>query len=390
LTRLARAALALGALIAAIGPASPAPAASFPVPAGYSITSTHNLSPSLVHVQYKSSNPKRVVNVAFLRKGAPEHFRMVVSNERVAGPNPRTETLSSMCKRVKCKIAVNGDFFSRANGQPAGGIAMEGVPVRTPPGTRYHFTQDFAGNVSVRQISMPINLYVTWPAKNPAERYVIVHSINTDRPNERAVAYTTRWGPRTEQSGGFEIQLKVKDLPVRMDHSHTVEIVRGAAGGNGVIPSDGLIISGSGSHATQLANLWKDVHDGRANKTARIVFDSQPGNYRAFMGGTPGLLQNGNQAFTSDGSCFYTCRNPHSMIGRNAAGDAIIAQIDGRQSHSVGFTIAEAMSFMKALGATDAVNLDGGGSSEFVKNGLVISHPSDGRERLLASAITIV
>jgi exopolysaccharide biosynthesis protein len=108
------------------------------------------------------------------------------------------------------------------------------------------------------------------------------------------------------------------------------------------------------------------------------------------MGGTPALLQAGRQAFTSDGSCFYTCRNPHTMIGRNAAGDAIIAQIDGRASHSVGFTIAEAMSFMKALGAVDALNLDGGGSSEFVKNGLVINKPSDGRERLLASAIAIV
>jgi hypothetical protein len=389
LTRLIRAVPPLAILLAALAPAAQAPAAGFPVPGGYTITSKNYMSSSLSHVQYKSSNPKRVVNVAFLGKGAAEHFRMVVSNERIAGPNPRTETLSSMCKRVRCKIAVNGDFFSNSTGQPAGGIGLEGVPARTPPSSRYHFAQDFAGNVMVRKIGLPINLYVTWPNHNPAERPIFVHSINTARPTDRAVAYTARWGPRTEQSGGFEIQLRVKDLPIRMDRVHTVDIVRGAAGGNGLIPGDGLIISGSGAQATQLANLWKDVHSGVAKVTAKLVIDSQP-NLRAFMGGTPALLQAGRQAFTSDGSCFYTCRNPHTMIGRNAAGDAIIAQIDGRASHSVGFTIAEAMSFMKALGAVDALNLDGGGSSEFVKNGLVINKPSDGRERLLASAIAIV
>lgn len=390
LIRIKRAALALGALFAVIVPASPAPAVAFPVPSGYTLVSRHYISPYLTHLTYKSSNPKRVIQVAYLQRGAPERFRMVLSNERVAGPSPTTETLSSMCKRVKCKIAVNGDFFSRTTGQPAGGIALEGVPVRTPPGTRYHFAQDFTGAVSVRTIPQPIRLWVTRPWRNPPEEYIIVHSINTDRPNERAVAFTTRWASRTGQSGGFELQLRVKDLPLRMDRSHTVELVRGASGGNSIIPSDGLIISGSGSHATQLANLWKEVHDGKTSATARLVIDSQPGNYRAFMGGTPGLLKAGKQAFTSDGSCFYTCRNPHTMIGHNAAGDSIIAQIDGRQSHSVGFTIAEAMTFMKALGVTDAVNLDGGGSSEFVKNGVVVNKPSDGRERPLASAIAIV
>ena len=391
--RVRRVAFVAALLVVGAAVLLPAPsvnAAGFPVPAGYTITSAHYMTPYLTHLQYQSSTPKRVINVVYLRKGGPERFRMVLSNERVAGPLPRTETISSMCKRVKCKIAVNGDFFSNTTGQPAGGIALEGVPVRTPPAVRYHFVQDWGANVSVRKIGLPINLYVTYPSKNPQERPIFVHSINVSRADERAVVYTTRWGPTTEQSSnGFELVLKVSDLPVRMDHSHSVSIVRGVAGGNTTIPSDGVVISGSGSHATQLAQLWKDVKSGAAKVSARLVFDSQP-DLRAYMGGTPALLINSAQAYTSDGSCFYTCRNPHTMIGRNSAGTAIIAQIDGRQTASVGFTVAEEMSFMKALGAIEALNLDGGGSSEFVKNGLVISHPSDGRERLIAAAIAIV
>ncbi|MGH2829099.1 MAG: phosphodiester glycosidase family protein [Actinomycetota bacterium] len=38
----------------------------------------------------------------------------------------------------------------------------------------------------------------------------------------------------------------------------------------------------------------------------------------------------------------------------------------------------------------EALNLDGGGSSTFVKNGSLINKPSDGGERSIAAALTLV
>jgi exopolysaccharide biosynthesis protein len=45
---------------------------------------------------------------------------------------------------------------------------------------------------------------------------------------------------------------------------------------------------------------------------------------------------------------------------------------------------------MRDLGAVDALNLDGGGSSTMVVQGEVVNRPSDGRERSISSAILIL
>ena len=65
--------------------------------------------------------------------------------------------------------------------------------------------------------------------------------------------------------------------------------------------------------------------------------------------------------------------------------------IDGRQSFSRGYTMVELAQMMMDLGADEALNLDGGGSSTMLAtkpNGTVglINSPSDGRERSVAIA----
>jgi exopolysaccharide biosynthesis protein len=45
---------------------------------------------------------------------------------------------------------------------------------------------------------------------------------------------------------------------------------------------------------------------------------------------------------------------------------------------------------MRNLGAVDALNLDGGGSSEMVVKGKVVNRPSDGRERRITNAVLIL
>ena len=44
---------------------------------------------------------------------------------------------------------------------------------------------------------------------------------------------------------------------------------------------------------------------------------------------------------------------------------------------------------MQSLGAQDAMNLDGGGSSELVLKGDIMNTPSDGQERPVASALGV-
>jgi hypothetical protein len=68
----------------------------------------------------------------------------------------------------------------------------------------------------------------------------------------------------------------------------------------------------------------------------------------------------------------------------------LLVVVDGRQpGYSRGMTLRELAELLQRLGATQAMNLDGGGSSEMVVNGLTASRPSDGQGRGIANALVV-
>jgi exopolysaccharide biosynthesis protein len=82
-------------------------------------------------------------------------------------------------------------------------------------------------------------------------------------------------------------------------------------------------------------------------------------------------------------------RAPRTALGLTKDGHVLLVVVDGRQKHSVGFSLLELALFMQEAGAVDALNLDGGGSSEMVVNGKVVNKPSDGRERRVGDAFVV-
>ena len=105
------------------------------------------------------------------------------------------------------------------------------------------------------------------------------------------------------------------------------------------------------------------------------------------VGGDPILLQDG--APTS--ICASCARQPRTGLGVTADGKILLVVIDGRRPHwSRGATLGELRTILRDLGAVDALNLDGGGSSEMVVDGEVVNRPSDGRERHIANAVLVL
>jgi exopolysaccharide biosynthesis protein len=74
---------------------------------------------------------------------------------------------------------------------------------------------------------------------------------------------------------------------------------------------------------------------------------------------------------------FDSARHPRTMIGEG--GGAIwLVTIDGRQpALSLGMNFTEMKRLARRLGMRSALNLDGGGSTTMVVNGVVVNHPSD-------------
>lgn len=65
--------------------------------------------------------------------------------------------------------------------------------------------------------------------------------------------------------------------------------------------------------------------------------------------------------------------NPRTAIGQRADGAMLLLTIDGRQSNSIGASLADVRDVMLDFGAVNAANLDGGSSTSMIYNGEMIN-----------------
>jgi len=99
--------------------------------------------------------------------------------------------------------------------------------------------------------------------------------------------------------------------------------------------------------------------------------------------GGAGLLVEGGRPVTDFGvermsADFPTARHPRSVIGVDGGGAIWLVAVDGRRpAHSVGMTFVELQRLAAALDLRDALNLDGGGSTTLVLNGVILNRPTD-------------
>jgi len=100
------------------------------------------------------------------------------------------------------------------------------------------------------------------------------------------------------------------------------------------------------------------------------------------IGGHPNLLTGGEtDIWPWENSGFYTARHPRTALGLTGDGKLLLVTVDGRTEAGAGMTEQELAQHLLYLGATDGINLDGGGSTtmwvkEMSVNGIV-NHPSD-------------
>lgn len=106
------------------------------------------------------------------------------------------------------------------------------------------------------------------------------------------------------------------------------------------------------------------------------------------IGGGPGLVHQGRPTGKSAVRSFE--RHPRSAFGWNDR-HCFLAVVDGRQAGlSVGMTLAELSEFLVELGCTEAINLDGGGSTQLMVGDRILNSPCYGRERSTATSLLVV
>jgi exopolysaccharide biosynthesis protein len=109
----------------------------------------------------------------------------------------------------------------------------------------------------------------------------------------------------------------------------------------------------------------------------------------AIDGNTEGVIDVHDLSF---GYAWAEQRQPRTMAGIDRDGRLLLVTVDGRQPGiSEGVTIEEGAHLMRELGAVDAMNLDGGGSTAMAVDGMLVNHPSDATgERPIGDAVVVL
>ena len=214
-----------------------------------------------------------------------------------------------------------------------------------------------------------------------------LHDITCTDPSE-LIRFAPVFGAPTPSGPGVEAVL---------DRTGAVVSVREPRGGP--IPAGGSVLAGTGDAAD-----WLRAHARHARFAVRTSLRGarlDPG--LSVINGGPRLLRNGHDDITAaaegfdhpgDPGFFYAFavrRNPRTIAGVGSDGRLILVAVDGRApGFSAGLNFDEEAAVMSSLGARDAVNLDGGGSTTMTIRGTVVTRPSDATgERPIGDAVLI-
>lgn len=119
------------------------------------------------------------------------------------------------------------------------------------------------------------------------------------------------------------------------------------------------------------------------------VVEEAVGGFPLLVGGGHSILDQQTGIIPS----FGPARHPRTAVGWTADDRRLVlAVVDGRQRpYSDGMSLAELTWLMLRLGVTDAINMDGGGSSAMVVRGHVVNRPSDAEgERAVGNILALL
>ena len=333
-------------------------------------------APGIAYGHWRKDTPNGPLFVNYM-KVDPSHQGIKIS-PRLAEKGK--EAVHEIANRHGAIGAINGIYFA-PDGTPLGMIIIDGKLVSEPYLNRTAlgikgdgtFIIDNVGTVGeVRRIPAersvdPLN--EVWP----------VDGVNRRRLEDELIIYTLENGTNTQTNQyGWEVIVEAGK-------------VVGFAQGSAQIPESGFVLSGHGQAADWLRSM--EIGDAAAASWS-LEPDWLSQDILHAIGGGPRLLRAGEVDITAESERFQKDitegRAPRTALGITAAGELLLVTVNGRQGNiSIGMTLTESAELLKELGAVDAMNLDGGGSSTMVVRGIVLNAPSDGRPRSVSNALLV-
>jgi hypothetical protein len=283
------------------------------------------------------------------------------------------ETVSSMASRYGATAAINAGYFFVMGPYAGGSMGVyqwNGTHVASGGGRTALQVCREEGFVEHLEMS-PVDFRGTVTAGPDS---ILLRGMNRPREADDLVVYTPGVGERTlAPAGGFEVALDDRERVV-------------SAGESVAIPRLGSALSAAGSMAD-----WLRAHSRLGTELkVEIQLGGTLCEADDVVGAGPKLVIGGKANVVSEGFAHEKVRHPRTAIARTQHGTILFVTLDGRQATSVGMTLEELATELVSLGAEEAMNLDGGGSTTMWAAGRVRNSPSDRTgERAVGDALLL-
>ncbi|MTH54204.1 hypothetical protein GKZ89_12405 [Bacillus mangrovi] len=278
--------------------------------------------------------------------------------------------------------AFNADFYNMSNGIPNGTVIHDGKILKS--GYKESFGMKKDGTPLFGIPGVQFKLHTEGNIQH-------IDHLNGSRSANHLALYSAPLKSTGTNTSGTEAVLSVLSGDVHKPGTMKAkvdEIIEGK--GNETIEEGKLVLSGHGAGSDKVKNLKPGQEIEIETQISTQWADAEEG-----LSGNHKLVQGGKKTTLASDS-FTKATAPRTAVGKKADGSIFFAVVDGRApGYSEGITVFELQDMMFEMGAVEALNLDGGGSSTFTsrepgEGGLaVVNRPSDGYERSVANSFLI-
>lgn len=312
--------------------------------------------------------------------GRPALVNIIVVNpdaeKFIIKPSYGSYKLNSV-RRVKDLVTIenaiagiNASYFKPDTGVPLGASIVNGEILTGPIYERVVFgiTEDNKFKMDKIEVSGEIKM-----ANNAA---LPLFNINQPVFSQNGfTVYTDRWGLKTPRTSQYFCHIVVLDGKIQYIKQSSVPI-----------PQGGYVVVGPRKLVPKTLQQFDSI-----NYTVKLSPDNWK-DVKYAVGGGPYLVKEGKvfvdrQHFSKG---FLYMKAPRTAVGYTKAGSLILVTVDGRQEGTSGATLPELANIMKELGAVNAMNFDGGSSTQMVYKGRVVNRPTTSGGNRVTNALVVV
>ncbi len=331
----------------------------------YKNSAITTVEPGVVHVRltkYINSQPVKINIVEVNRKINPDiELSPSLASDKLA----KKASVRTIAQKNNSIVAINGTFFKPQTGVPLGTLMIDKKILTGPIYNRVAMgigKEDF----KMARVELDAKLITDKSTLN-------IDNINQPRMlMTHTLVYTKDWGQYSPPPPKYGTLLVIENNKIIKIADGSVEI-----------PKEGYVISGPKQKLEPFFNATSVQMDIKTTPNWE--------NVEHIISGGPYLVKEDQLYVDTQAQKLNAIsgKNPRTAIGYTKDENLILVTIDGREESSVGMNLYDLAKLMKSIGCTNAMNLDGGGSSVMYVKGKIVNTPSIKGGIAISNAFTV-